>query len=139
MPVRLEHIQQPTDADWNDLHKIRTETSPLGLVVAGELEDWLDNQHWIIAGRFNDRIIGALLAERTGAQTVILTGAGVRTITQKRGVMHQMMHFIQQWAEQESLQLLVCLDDVNVSEKLQKALLSRGFVREDSNLTFNPS
>ena len=32
MPVKLEHIQSPADADWNDLDKIHQETATNGLL-----------------------------------------------------------------------------------------------------------
>ena len=32
MPVRLEHIQQPSDADWQDIGKIHQDTASSGLV-----------------------------------------------------------------------------------------------------------
>ena len=79
MPVKLEHLTSPTEADWQDLNKIITETAPLGLNPSAddtvvELSQWLSNDRWVIGARFNDRIIGALLAERSDSSAVILSG-----------------------------------------------------------------
>ena len=131
MPVRLEHLTEPTDADYTDLEKIRTETAPAGLATDGSLADWFDENHWIIGGRFNDRIIGALLAERNGDQ-VRLSAAGVRSITQRRGVMHQLLHFICRWAEESS----VNLEFEDSEDSLSEALQRRNFVPEGTLLVY---
>ncbi|WP_370292228.1 acetyl-CoA sensor PanZ family protein [Thalassolituus sp.] len=119
MPVKLEHITQPTPDDWNDLIKIQGDTSPEGPVA--DPSEWLGEDQWYICGRFNDRIIGALQARRSGDQ-VHLIRPGVRTITQRRGVLHQMIHFMQTWATSENLTLTVEADCA-----LRTALESRGF------------
>lgn len=122
MPVKLEHLTQPNDADWVDLEKIQTETAPYGLAAATDLKNWPDATHWFIAGRFNDRIIGALLAEKSG-DVITLSDAGVRQITQRRGVMHQMVHFIQKWADESGYSLAAKVSD----DSLKSALLKRNF------------
>ncbi len=136
MPVKLEHIHQPSEADWTDLSKIQQETSPDGLSKDHDaLNQWLDNDHWVIAGRFNDRLIGALLAEKINATTVELSAAGVRAVTQRRGVMHQMIHFIQRWADSEGIQLIIA---PNCPVALQQALLRRGFESFEDKTLYNP-
>ncbi len=123
MPVRLEHISTPTAADWLDLEKIHLDTGTAGFAAdRATLEQWLADGGWVMAGRFNDRIIGALLARET-SQGIELSQAGVRTVTQRRGVMHQMLHFIQRWAGEEGkvLSITACPD------ALQPALDHRGF------------
>lgn len=130
MPVKLEHLTQPADADWNDLEKIRSETAPQGLDAGMPLQQWLTPERWIIGGRFNDRIIGALLAEKC-ADKVILTHAGVRTITQRRGVLHQMIHFLQTWAAEQNITLQTPSGSV-----LDDALLKRGFQSNGELLTY---
>ncbi len=103
MPVKLEHLTAPTDADWNDLNKIHQDTAISGLTLSEtDMKGWLTADRWIVAGRFNDRVVGAFLAERNQNE-VRLSQAGVRSITQRRGVMHQMIHFIQRWADQNTL------------------------------------
>lgn len=136
MPVKLEHIHQPADADWTDLNKIQQETAPHGLSQSqSDLEHWLSDNHWVMAGRFNDRIIGALLATKNNDGEVILSEAGVRAVTQRRGVMHQMIHFIQRWANEENARLVVN----NCPEELSQALVRRGFEPDSGHLIYNPS
>ena len=139
MPVKLEHLTSPTEADWQDLNKIITETAPLGLNPSAddtvvELSQWLSNDRWVIGARFNDRIIGALLAERSDSSAVILSAPGVRAITQRRGVMHQLLHFIQRWADEESLTL-----EINIAAcDLRNPLCNRGFSGDDNRLYYRP-
>ena len=135
MPVKLEHLTAPTAADWQDLDKIINETAPRGLVTSDQisLRDWINDDRWVIGARFNDRIIGALLAERSSQDTVLLSAPGVRAITQRRGVMHQLIHFLQRWADGESLTLEV--DSQNCD--LREALFSRGFSGDDSFVSYN--
>jgi hypothetical protein len=137
VPVKLEHLTTPTDADWNDLSKIHQDTAISGLTLSKtDMKGWLAADRWIIAGRFNDRVVGACLAERKKNQ-VYLSQAGVRSITQGRGVMHQMIHFIQQWAEQNTLTLIIDLTDTNMNDALKEALITRGFTSKEDLLTYN--
>ncbi|MDQ4423735.1 MAG: acetyl-CoA sensor PanZ family protein [Thalassolituus sp.] len=131
MPVKLEHLTEPTEDDFVDFEKIRNDTAPHGLAVDEPLREWITENRWIVGGRFNDRIIGALLAERTGDH-VRLSKAGVRRITQGRGVMHQMLHFLCKWADEESLTL-----EFNDSEdSLSEAILRRNFERQGDLLVY---
>ncbi|UXD86232.1 PanM family protein [Thalassolituus hydrocarboniclasticus] len=134
MPVKLEHIQSPADADWNDLDKIHQETSTDGLTSdRAALEQHLRSGGWIMAGRFNDRIIGVILASDS-SEGVLLQQAAVRTITQRRGVMHQLLHFIQGWANNEGKTLLI----KDCPEALTTALEHRNFTAKDSFWIYNP-
>ena len=132
MPVKLEHLHTPTTVDWQDLEKIHQDTASNGFRLTQEqLHSWLEDGGWIIAGRFNDRLIGALLARETPAG-VELSQAGVRSVTQRRGVMHQMLHFIQRWAQEEGKRLLVR----DCPENLRPALQHRGFMAADGELQY---
>jgi len=131
VPVRLEHLTSPTAEDWADLAKIQSDTRPHGFASAIELEQWITPQRWIIAGRFNDRLVGALLAEQEG-DVVTLSQAGVRTITQRRGVMHQLLHFLCRWADESSFELRLHTDSDDFSAALQK----RGFVADGELLRY---
>lgn len=123
MPVKLEVITAPTDADWQDLEKIHQDTASHGLTMpCSELQPWLTSQHWVFAGRFNDRIIGVMLAEQR-QQMVYLSNAAVRSITQRRGVMHQMLHFMQRWAQEQHVDLVIA----DCPEALTPALAARNF------------
>ena len=137
MPVKLEHLTAPTDADWNDLNKIHQDTAISGLTLSEtDMKGWLTADRWIVAGRFNDRVVGAFLAERNQNE-VRLSQAGVRSITQRRGVMHQMIHFIQRWADQNTLKLIIGLTDTNMNDALKEALIKRGFASKGDALTYN--
>jgi hypothetical protein len=61
----------------------------------------------------------------------------VRSITQRRGVMHQMIHFIQRWADQNTLTLIIGLPDTNMNDALKEALIKRGFASKGDALTYN--
>lgn len=127
MPVKLEHITQPSDADWIDIEKIHKETSNSGLTSAPmQISEHLTQGGWIVAARFNDRIIGVLLAQQQQNQ-VVIREAAVRTITQRRGVMHQTLFLLMKWAQEQKL-TLVCR---NVPVALQAPLSRRGFREQD--------
>lgn len=133
MPVRLEHIHTPTAADLADLEKIHNETASDGFTLnARQLTDFLASGGWIMAGRFNDRIIGALLAQAHG-DDIELNNAGVRAITQRRGVMHQMIHHISRFAEQEHKRLIIR----HCPALLSSALEHRGFQRIGDTFIYN--
>ena len=131
MPVKLEHLTEPTQADLIDLERIRAECAPIGLNLDSDIQTWINSDRWVIGGRFNDRIVGALLAERNG-ERIFLSHAGVRTITQRRGVMHQMLHFLCRWADQESLTLVI--DDSK--DSLSESIVRRKFEREGDYLVY---
>lgn len=133
MPVRLEHIRQPNDADWLDISKIHQETSDTGLTDNPEqLQQKLEKGSWILAGRFNDRIIGLMIATET-EQGVQLEQAAVRQITQRRGVLHQLLHHTQSWASKEGKTLII----QTLPDHLQASVANRGFVNKNNNWTYN--
>lgn len=133
MPIKLEQIQSPNEADWNDLNKIHQETPNNGLVYdQAQLEQWLASGGWLIAGRFNDRIIGVILAKRQD-NIVELSQAAVRQITQRRGVMHQMLHFIQRWADENAIQLAIS----DCPDFLADALSHRHFKQNEGTWRYN--
>ena len=135
MPVILEQIHTPTNADWNDLSKIHQDTATTGLTLnRTELEQFLHSGGWILAGRFNDRIVGTILAQQQ-SKRIMLSQAAVRTITQRRGVMHQLMQAIQRWADQEGLTLVIHNEDAELATALQH----RGFQQIGNNFTYNNS
>ena len=128
MPVRLEHIQQPTDADWQDIGKIHQETVDSGLTDSIEtLTERLNNGSWILAGRFNDRIVGLIIATET-EQSIQLEQAAVRQITQRRGVMHQLLHHTLKWADEHEKTLII----QSIPTELQTPVERRGFTPKDN-------
>lgn len=134
MPVLLEHIHQPTDADWNDIEKIHQDTADSGLTLnRNALESWLTDGGWLMAGRFNDRLVGVVLAKNNGQQ-IELSHAGVRKLTQKRGVMHQLLHFICDWSQQQQKTLVIETANQNLQQSLQK----RGFIISNGSCYYQP-
>ena len=133
MPVRLEHIHQPTDADWQDIGKIHQETADSGLTDnQAELQQKLENGSWLLAGRFNDRIIGLMIATET-EQGVQLEQAAVRKITQRRGVIHQLLHHTQKWAQEQNKTLII----QTLPDHLQAAAEHREFANKSNNWIYN--
>ena len=93
--TRTDH--KPNEADWIDLEKIHNDTrARWAEVQPQQLRHFLDQDGWVLAGRQRP-IIGVILAKKKTAQGIKLSQTGVRTITQRRGVMHQLLHFIRQW------------------------------------------
>ena len=134
MPVRLEIIHALNDADKQDIVKLCNDITKThhDLLDYATIEKRLNEGDWLFAGRFNDRLIGALIAHPVD-DIVELDNAGVRTITQNRGVMHQMIHFIQRWADDEQKSLVVR----NAPEYLKEPLINRGFEVVNDDLFFN--
>ena len=135
MPVKLEHIRTPEAADWLDLEKIHQDTAENGFKKnSSELQQWLNDGGWIVAGRFNDRLIGAFLAKEASPNSVELSQAGVRTVTQRRGVIHQMIHFMSKWSNEQNKSLVVN----DCPAELHAALSHRDFVQSDTTWIYNP-
>ena len=126
MPVYLEHITQPTESDWIDLEKIYTKSPKKWLVE--------NDNSWFIAGRFNSRLLGAVLAEKT-ANNITLNYFCVREITRNRGVAHQMLHHINRWADNNGYTIII----QDLPESLSDNLIKRGFLQEGNNTIRTPT
>lgn len=137
MPVHLEHISQPTQQDWIDLGKIYSDAPQEWLADANNiqtsLQELLDQGTWLIAGRFNARLLGAMKAEKEG-NTVTLSHFCVRKITINRGVAHQMLHHMSNWADENGYTLLA----KDVPTELANALINRDFRLETNDFVRNP-
>ncbi|CCK74520.1 MAG: acetyl-CoA sensor PanZ family protein [Oleispira antarctica] len=138
MPVHLEHISQPTEQDWIDLGKIYTDAPQEWLSNASDikasLQQLLDKGTWLIAGRFNSRLLGALQAEKDG-NNIILRHFCVRKVTINRGVAHQMLHHMSTWADENRFSLIA----KDVPAELANALKSRNFIPKDNDFIRNYS
>jgi hypothetical protein len=132
MPVHIEHISQPTEQDWIDLGKIYSDAPQEWLVDARDihasLQQLLNKGTWLIAGRFNARLLGALKAEKDG-NTIHLSHFCVRKITINRGVAHQMLHHMSTWADENQFSLIA----KDVPPELASALKNRGFISQDND------
>lgn len=137
MPVHLEHISQPTEQDWIDLGKIYTDAPQEWLSDANDikasLEKLLTNGIWLIAGRFNARLLGAMQAEKNG-NNITLSHFCVRKITINRGVAHQMLHHMSKWADESGYTLIV----KGLPPELANSLKSRDFIENDHYFVRNP-
>jgi len=121
VPVKLEHLSSPSQDDWQDLQKIWQDV-PTPELQPQSLEAALQSGQWLVAARFNDRIVGVILCSLK-RDTVTLQYAAVRSITQRRGVMHQTITLLQQWAANNGYALLAA----NLPEPLQGAAAARQF------------
>lgn len=127
MPIILEHLTSPTQEDWQDLEKIFQGIPSQPALLQAEFEDKLNQEFWIAAGRFNDRLVGFILAQRKENQ-ILLSQASVLKISQGRGVMHQLIALLMQWADEQMLELSI----KDVPEGLQKSLEIRGFKQQEN-------
>lgn len=128
-------MKKPSPQDWIDLNKIYTEVSEQNPTPDQEVEttvkQWLSSstastdstdEQWLVAGRFNARLLGAMFARRIG-NDVYLSNLAVRPVTQGRGVAHQLAHHIQKWAQESGYTLII----EEVPEALAGAFERRGF------------
>lgn len=137
MPVHLEHISQPTEQDWIDLEKIYTDAPQEWLSnssdIKSSLQALLDNDYWLIAGRFNSRLLGAMQATKDGSN-ITLSHFCVRNVTINRGVAHQMLHHISKWADENGYNLIA----KDVPANLFKSLIKRNFIQKENDFIRNP-
>lgn len=127
MPIILEHLTSPTQEDWQDLEKISQGIPSQPALLQAEFENKLNQNFWIAAGRFNDRLVGFILAQKIDNQ-ILLSQASVLKISQGRGVMHQLIALLMQWADKQMLELSI----KDVPDDLQKSLEARGFKQQEN-------
>ncbi len=102
MPVYVESITQPSPQDLTDLAKIYADApdwllapySSADTLIAAALADGS-----LIAGRFNDRLLGAALLQR-GDDAWRLSHLCVRKVTRKRGVGRRLLEETQRQASE---------------------------------------
>lgn len=100
MPVYVESVTQPSPQDLTDLAKIYADApdwllapySSADTLIAAALADGS-----LIAGRFNDRLLGAALLQR-GDDAWRLSHLCVRKLTRKRGVGRRLLEETQRQA-----------------------------------------
>ena len=88
MPVYVEFVRQPSVQDHSDLAKIYADAPAWLLAPHADAEALIAAgiaNGRLIAGRFNDRLLGAALLEQ-GADCWRLSHLCVRQITRQRGV-----------------------------------------------------
>ena len=113
LPVYLEWVEQPSEQDWIDLEKLYKETPAQWFdelnvdSVQGYVALHQGSQpSKLAAGRFNDRLLttARLNAVEAGYEISQLC---VRSVTRQRGVAHQMMIRLTQWADEQACSLMV--------------------------------
>jgi len=107
MPVSVETLTVPSQQDRIDLAKIFAD-APAWLLAphrdaAALIEAGLADQS-LIAGRFNDRLLGAALLQRGGPHWR-LSHLCVRKLTRRRGVGRRILEECQRLAREEGMAL----------------------------------
>lgn len=126
MPIILEHTSSPNEQDWQDLERIFQSVPEYADLSREQLEHQLNDDCWIITGRFNDRVVGSILAKTQPNKSLGLSIACVLAMTQQRGVMHQMMALLLKWADNQKL----ALSCERVPVHLCQTLITRGFEQQ---------
>ncbi|GFM78512.1 hypothetical protein PSCICM_43310 [Pseudomonas cichorii] len=107
MPVLVGIINSPTYQDQEDLQKIYRD-APQWLFApftdAAQLIETSLNDGTLLAGRFNDRLLGAARLEQTG-DIWRLSHLCVRTLTRRRGVAERLVTQAQKSARDAGCEL----------------------------------
>ncbi|MBS7662385.1 acetyl-CoA sensor PanZ family protein [Pseudomonas lalucatii] len=93
MPVTVDSLSTPSAQDRLDLAKIYADAPPWLLAPYGDAQALIQAglaAGTLLAGRFNDRLLGAALLERH-ADHWRLSHLCVRTITRRRGVARRLL------------------------------------------------
>lgn len=102
MPVYVEYVRQPSAQDRSDLSKVYADAPAWLLAPHASVEALIEagmTAGTLIAGRFNDRLLGAALLEQ-GAACWRLSHLCVRQITRQRGVGRRLLDESQRLAKE---------------------------------------
>ncbi|AGI26482.1 hypothetical protein H681_23075 [Pseudomonas sp. ATCC 13867] len=100
MPVIVQHLTQPSDQDRQDLLKIYADAPDWLLLPFANAEALVEQglrEGRLLAGRFNDRLLGAAWVERD-ADNWRLSRLCVRRVTRGRGVARRLLEEAQRLA-----------------------------------------
>ena len=107
MPVVFEALTHATEQDRQDLHKIYLDAPDWLLADLGDTSTLIDNAlasgQWV-AGRFNDRLLGAARLDRQ-AEAWQLSCLCVRKVTRRRGVAERLLSEARRLANQAGAEL----------------------------------
>lgn len=101
MPVQVETVSQPSAQDRLDLARIYADAPDWLLAPHADAQALIDAglaTGTLIAGRFNDRLLGAALLTR-GDRPWQLSHLCVRAVTRRRGVGRRLLEQARAWAE----------------------------------------
>ncbi len=107
MPVYVESVTQPSPQDLTDLAKIYADAPEWLLTPYASAEALIEAalaDGSLVAGRFNDRLLGAALLKRD-AETWQLSHLCVRKITRRRGVGKRLLEEALRQAREANAQL----------------------------------
>lgn len=133
MPVQLEMIEQASPDDLQDLAKIykHYQQNP---------ESWLQQQlnsdHRLFAGRFNSRLLGALWVSEPNSGHWLLQHLCVRDITRRRGVARQLMQLLAKHAQTQQATLVV--EASSLTAELASLLTELGFKNQQQQWLLAP-
>lgn len=118
MPVYVESVTQPSPQDRSDLAKIYADAPEWLLAPHANAEALIEAalaDGSLIAGRFNDRLLGAALLQRDGS-TWRLSHLCVRKLTRKRGVGRRLLEESRRLADSAGarLHLAAPLDNLEI-------------------------
>lgn len=102
MPVLVQAIAQPSDQDLNDLRKVYADAPAWLFAPFADAEQLISDgvaRGQLIAGRFNDRLLGAALLERLDDRWRI-SHLCVRKVTRNRGVARRLLEEAQRLARE---------------------------------------
>lgn len=133
MPVQLEMIEQASPDDLQDLAKIykHYQQNP---------ESWLQQQlnsdQRLFAGRFNSRLLGALWVSEPSPGHWLLQHLCVRDITRRRGVARQLMQLLAKHAQTQQVTLVV--EASSLTAELASLLTELGFKNQQQQWLLAP-
>ncbi|MBD9483618.1 acetyl-CoA sensor PanZ family protein [Pseudomonas sp. PDM14] len=107
MPVFVETVTRPSAQDHTDLTKIYADAPAWLLAPYGSADALIASgigKGILIAGRFNDRLLGAALLE-PGSDRWRLSHLCVRKVTRRRGVATRLLDEAQRLAREAGLPL----------------------------------
>lgn len=126
MPVTLEAISNPSEQDLLDLDKIYTDYPTDLRWPALQQQLSANPQLRLYAGRFNNRLLGAITVREENGQ-LLLENLCVRRITRQRNVARDIVRLVLK----KETAAQYCVPVCKPSAGLEKLLSNAGFVRRN--------
>lgn len=127
MPVILDCIDQKQAQDLIDLEKIYADY-PTDLRWSDVQEKLAQNPELkLYAGRFNDRLLGAVTAQRIG-EKLVLDDFCVRAITRTRFVARDILRLLLEQEVVRQVEITLCQESAGMDKLLKNA----GFSAKDN-------
>lgn len=111
MPVHLEFVQLPSSQDQTDLRKIYADAPDWLLAPYDSAEALLASnlqQGQLVGARFNARLLGAAILDRTTSRWQV-SHLCVRAVTRQRGVARRLLDELQREAASQGASLSMAL------------------------------